>query len=241
MSHGQTRVAARPRVQSIRPLTSGTYVLRFERNGMEFTPGQYVSVGVAGDIDMREYSIYSSPADDFLEIIVKEVDSGHVSRRLRRLRPGDEVTADGPFGFFTIPDEIREAGRLLFIATGTGISPFHCFARAYPGLDYTLLHGVRTLEERYEHEVFEPARVVTCVSRETLAGPGDPGASTPGLASPGHAALFGGRVTDYLRSHRIDPETNCYLCGNCDMIYESFDILKGQGLPPEHLYAEVYF
>ena len=39
----------------------------------------------------------------------------------------------------------------------------------------------------------------------------------------------------------VDPRTLCYLCGNCDMIYETFDILKRHGVPPEQLYAEVYF
>jgi ferredoxin--NADP+ reductase len=42
-------------------------------------------------------------------------------------------------------------------------------------------------------------------------------------------------VTDYLREHPADPAWLCYLCGNCDMIYEAFDILRSQ------LFAEVYF
>lgn len=29
--------------------------------------------------------------------------------------------------------------------------------------------------------------------------------------------------------------------GNGDMFYEVFDILKGHGVPPEQLYAGVYF
>jgi len=65
-------------------------------------------------------------------------------------------------------------------------------------------------------------RLVACVSRE--AG-GD----------------FHGRVTDYLRRHPVQPATLCYLCGNSDMIYEAVDILKGYGVPPAHLFAEVYF
>lgn len=216
------------RVVGNRDLSATTYCLRFERSGMEFEPGQYVSVGLPGEIDRREYSIYSGPEDEFLEILVKEVDVGTVSKKLRRLEPGDDLSVEGPFGFFVIPQEYR-AGRFLFISTGTGISPFHCFAQAYPELDYQLLHGVRTSLDFYEHEIFDPNRLTRCVTRENS---GD----------------FEGRVTDYLRRHQLGAAAGkeaggpfCYLCGNCDMIYEAFDILTDQGVPPENLFAEVYF
>ncbi len=129
-------------MQQVRELSAGAFVLRFDRDGLEFEPGQYLNVGVKGDLDMREYSIYSGPGDDYLEILVKEVEGGYVSRRLRKLGSGGEVTVEGPFGFFVTQPE---------------------------------------------------------------------------------------------------PETLCYACGNCDMIYEVFDILRNLGVPPEHLFAEVYF
>lgn len=218
--------ALHPRVHEVRYLTDSTFVVRFDRNGMEFEPGQYVSVGVKGDINMREYSIYSPVQADFLEILVKRVDGGHVSQALGALEPGDRLEVDGPFGFFLIEEEQRTGRGFLFIATGTGISPFHCFAGSLPGLNFTLLHGVRTQEERYEHADFPEGVIITCVSRE------EPG-KAPGMTA--------GRVTDYLRENPVSPDTLCYLCGNCDMIYESFDILKSQGVDSEQLFAEVYF
>ncbi|MFW5695394.1 MAG: ferredoxin--NADP reductase [Alkalispirochaeta sp.] len=208
-------------VQMIRELSDGTYVLRFDRNGLQYEPGQYLSVGPADDIHMREYSVYSSPSDEYLEILVKEVADGHVSRRLHALNPGDPIKVDGPFGFFTIDEDWREHP-YVFIATGTGISPFHNFVRSYPGIDYQLLHGVRARSERYEHETFERSRYTACISRD--AG-GD----------------YHGRVTDYLRTHAVDPAARYYLCGNCDMIYEAFDILQDAGVPHNQLFAEVYF
>ncbi|HKJ86368.1 MAG TPA: FAD-binding oxidoreductase [Spirochaetia bacterium] len=233
----QTPKSTTPRVHEVRELTSTTYVLRFDRNGMEFAPGQYVSVGLKGDINMREYSIYSPVEADYLEILVREVDEGYVSRLLRGLRPGDELEVDGPFGFFLI-DEKARGRRFLFIATGTGISPFHCLTGSYPDLDYELVHGVRTGEERYEHAWYDRSRVTSCLSRDpdevARAGSCDDGA-------PEHAKVVAGRVTEYLRDHPVDPDTLCYLCGNCDMIYEAFDILKSHGVAPEQLYAEVYF
>ncbi|TVQ17603.1 MAG: oxidoreductase [Spirochaetaceae bacterium] len=222
----QTMTNTTRRVESVRSLTESTFVVRFDRAGMEFEPGQYVSVGVAGDINMREYSIYSPVDADYLEILVKLVEGGHVSRALARMEPGARLEVDGPFGFFLIDDPARTTRRFLFVSTGTGISPFHCFAGSYPQIDYTLLHGVRTLDERYEYSAYDPARVTTCVSREAVNA---------------REGLFAGRVTDYLKAHPVAPETLCYLCGNCDMIYEAFDILKRHGVPPEQLFAEVYF
>jgi ferredoxin--NADP+ reductase/benzoate/toluate 1,2-dioxygenase reductase subunit len=209
-------------VHDVQPLTSSTFVLRFERGGIEFEPGQYVTVGVRGDVDVREYSVYSAPCDPHIEILVKEVSGGYVSPRLKGVQAGGELTVEGPFGFFTIDAEARENAEILFVATGTGISPFRSFVRSYENLSYRVLHGVRSSSELYAREVFDTGRYVSCVT-------GDDGGT------------FRGRVTDYLRSHPVASQTLCYLCGNCDMIYEAFDILQNQGVPPENLFAEVYF
>jgi ferredoxin/flavodoxin---NADP+ reductase len=187
---------------------------------MDFAPGQHIAVGICGSIDMREYSIYSA-GPDYLEILVKVVEGGAVSRALAELKPGDPVTVDGPFGYFTVDPEWR-SNRYRFIATGTGISPFRMITEAYPGIDYTLLHGTRYTGETIDPDRFDPPRLVRCVSRE--AG-GD----------------FHGRVTDYLRAEGTDPDARYYLCGNCDMIYEVFDILQDGGVPHSHIFAEVYF
>lgn len=208
-------------VHGVRHLSSSAFVLRFDRHGMVFAPGQYVTVGPADEIHMREYSVYSAPNEPYLEILVKEVEEGYVSRRLARLTPGDRVRVDGPFGFFTIDEDWRDQ-RFIFIATGTGISPFHAFVHSYPGIDYRLLHGVRTSAEFYDHDCYDEARLVRCVTRE-------PGGD------------YEGRVTAWLREQPIDPAARYYLCGNCDMIYEAFDILQDAGVPHHHLFAEVYF
>lgn len=216
------QAAAVHEVIAVRDISASTYALRVERNGVEFQPGQYVSVGVNGDLNMREYSIYSSPEEPFLEMLVKEVEHGLVSRRLRRLKPGEKARVEGPFGFFLIEDEWARTRKFYYIATGTGISPFRCFARSYPGIDFTVLHGIRTLEEQAEEGIFDPGRYHTCVSR-------------------GAGGSYHGRVTDFLRENPPPTDALFYLCGNCDMIYESFDILTGHGVEPTQLFAEVYF
>ncbi len=210
------------KVTQIRHLTGSTYVLRLERNDLKFQTGQFVILKREDSLDQREYSIYSGENEDFIEVLVREVVDGKVSPKLKRLKEDSLIEVDGPFGFFKFHPELFSSKKFLFIATGTGISPFHSFVRTYPNLDYRLIHGVRYGEEAYEHVDFNKDKITLCTSGE----------------NNGH---FNGRVTDYLVSKKIDTGTNCFLCGNSEMIYEVFDILTGKGIPVSNIYSEVYF
>jgi ferredoxin--NADP+ reductase/benzoate/toluate 1,2-dioxygenase reductase subunit len=209
-------------VLGVRHLTNSAFIIRMDRKGLKFIPGQNLNLGLTGDTEKRDYSIYSAVDDDFLEILVKEVEDGLVSKKLKKLQPGDHIEVDGPFGFFTIADDDRAAKKFVFIASGSGIAPFHCFAGSYPGLDYKLLHGVRNSHEAYEKHHYPADRYVSCLSKD-------------------NAGDFRGRVTEYLKRYPFDPECLFYLCGNVNMIYDAFDILKEQGVPSGNLHAEVYF
>lgn len=217
---------AEHRLLTVRWLSRSAYVLRLERGALAFEPGQYVTLGLAGSTARREYSIYSGCRDPFLEVLIKQVEGGAVSRQLARLAPGAVLECDGPFGYFTIA-AARRAAPLLFIASGTGIAPFHSFVRSHPRLDYRLLHGVRTAAEQYDSAEYAPDRYLPCLSREAPA-------DTP-------PAGYRGRVTDYLREHPAAAGTACYLCGNSEMIFAAFDLLKKQGIAGADLFAEVYF
>ncbi|MBU1009609.1 MAG: oxidoreductase [Bacteroidetes bacterium] len=206
----------------IRHLTESAYVLRMERRGLSFRAGQHILLGKAGSIHNREYSVYSGEKDDFFEVLIREVDEGLVSKQLKKSIPGDQLQLEGPLGFFTIEPELIASAKFLFVATGTGIAPFHSMAGSYPQLNYTLLHGVRCASEAYERSFYAPKRHRLCASAEKT---GD----------------FHGRVTDYLRRHPATADMHIYLCGNFDMIKEVFDILEQQGVPSEQVHAEVYF
>ena len=210
------------KVISIRNLTGSTFVIRLERNGFRFQTGQFVILRIPGTVQNREYSVYSSENDNYIEVLVREVEGGKVSGKLKKLKPGVALEVEGPFGFFKFNPEKFSSQKFLFVATGTGISPFHSFVKTYPGLDYRLVHGVRLKEEAYEHADFERERITLCVSG------GEPGD-------------FEGRVTDFLYTQKIDAGTNCFLCGNNNMIEEVFDILTGKGVPVSNIYSEVYF
>ncbi len=208
-------------VTMIRVLSPTVFVLRLERNDFKFLPGQYVKLGFPGDFDMREYSVYSGLQDDFLELLIKEVKGGDMSPRFRKLRKGDTVILKGPLGSFIVREKDLNK-RFLFVGSGTGIAPLHCFVKSYPGIDYRLIYGVRWSEELYDPESYQPSRLVRCISGEKTEH-------------------YHGRVTDYLLRNRVAPDTLCYVCGNSDMICDVYDILGDHGLPPDNLHSEVYF
>ena len=209
-------------ITAVRHLTDSTFVLQLERKDLPFQTGQFVILRRPGTIDQREYTVYSGEQDDFLEVLVREVTDGKITPMLKKMQPGVELEVDGPFGFFRFQPTMFPTQKFLFVATGTGISPFHSFVKTYPELDYKLIHGVRFGEEAYDHNHFKKEKITLCTSGDST---GD----------------FNGRVTGYLSGRQPDTDTQCFLCGNSEMIHEAFDILTGKGIPVQNIYTEVYF
>jgi ferredoxin--NADP+ reductase len=205
-----------------RLLTERTFVLRFDRGNIQFRAGQHIIVGLEGELDQREYSVYSGENDDYLEILVREVLDGKVSLKLKQCQPGQLLQVNGPFGSFGLEKFDLVSRKFVFIASGTGISPFHSFVRSYPGIDYTLIHGVRYKNEAYEREEYDPARYILCTSKEDNEG-------------------RKGRITGFLPGFHVNRGMLFYLCGNNSMIYEACHILGDKGVPDDNIYTEVYF
>ena len=88
------------KIIEIRPLTERTFVLRLDRGNMQFKAGQHIIVGPDGELDQREYSVYSGEKDDYLEILVREIPDGNVSKQLKQCKPGELLKVNGPFGSF---------------------------------------------------------------------------------------------------------------------------------------------
>ena len=209
-------------IDRIRHLTESTYVLRFSRNEMKFNPGQHLVLGLPGSTELREYSIYSGSGEESLEVLIKEVDEGIVSRQLKNIQQGDPLEVRGPYGFFLNPSSHPEENGSLFISSGTGIAPFHSYVKTFPEADYKLIHGVRTMDEAYDLEDYQRERVTVCTSR-------------------GDRGDFHGRLTDYLLEAELDLHRNVYLCGNSSMIFDAMDILRARGIPQNQIFTEVYF
>lgn len=87
-------------VLEVRDLSPSTYVLRLARGGLWVVPGQWINLGIPGSGARREYTIYSSPRDESIEVLIREIEIGTVSRALRRRRPGELLEVEGPHGSF---------------------------------------------------------------------------------------------------------------------------------------------
>jgi ferredoxin-NADP reductase len=132
------------------------------------------------------------------------------------------VEVHGPFGRFSLDTKKLETHQHIFIASGTGIAPFHSMVKSYLGVDYKIIHGVRYANEAYEREEYENDRYFLCTSRDDS---GD----------------YKGRLTGYLKEAEFEKNSCFYLCGNSDMIFDAMEILKEKGFNRDDVNVEVYF
>lgn len=202
-------------------LSPATFRLRVERPDVPIRAGQCFSVGTRELKINREYSMYSAAEDDYVDFLIREVGDGIISPALGRRKPGEFVEVGGPYGEFCL-DEARVAdSRFVFIASGTGIAPFHSYALTYPQLDYTLIHGVRFDDECYDVADYGDGRYISCITRP--------------------ASGEGRRITDVLPTMSLDPDAIYYLCGNRQMIVDAIRQLRDGGVPGGSIFTETFF
>lgn len=210
------------RVIGKRYVNNEILILTLERNNLVFKAGQYVVLSFPNEKEAREYSIFSGENDSYIEILLKTVPAGSFSKRLGALQAGDELQIEGPFGFFVMREDEIYSKKHVFIATGTGLSPFKSYLKSYPNIDYKLLHGIAKLNEQIDANKFKKESIQYCVSRE-------------------HSSYFNGRVTDFLKLSKVESSSIFHLCGNSEMINDVSDILENQGVDPENIRTEAFF
>ena len=209
------------KVISNESLSEYTYVLRTERPDVAIKAGQCFSVGTSELGINREYSMYSDANAPYVDYLIREVPEGRVSSALRKRGPGSNVEVSGPFGEFCLPEEKIEGSKFIFIASGTGIAPFHSFVKTYPKLDYKILHGIRHESENYDSEDYIDACYTPYISQPTS------GTSR--------------RVTDGLSSHNFTGNEIFYLCGNSNMLVDCITILRDKKIHGDAIFMETFF
>lgn len=207
-------------VLSIQHKTKNTFCLRVERPDKILISGQCFNLGIPGLEINREYSMYSAADAPYLEFLIRVVEGGLLSKNLQSLEIGDRVELDGPYGEFCISPH-KLSSKFVFIASGTGIAPFHSFVKTFPNLNYLLIHGIRYIEESYDASDYHAERYIPCISKN-LNGPNM-------------------RVTDYIKKFPISKDSIIYLCGNRNMIIDSVEILLDQGIGGDQIVSEVFF
>lgn len=126
-----------------------TLSLRPNGNWRGFRPGQHVLVTleVDGRRITRPWTIASGTHEPRLRLSIARQPGGKATNWVHdRLQPGDIVELSNARGSFTLPDDADSA--LLFIAGGTGITPFLSMLRTLSATkrerDITLLYYVRS-------------------------------------------------------------------------------------------------
>jgi len=119
-----------------------------EPNGkkIQYLPGQFGFFSFKSDSIVEEehpFSISSGNTADHMSITVKEL--GDFTRQINRLKVGDKVYIDAPYGRFSYMNHTQEK-ELVFIAGGVGITPMISMLRHMymfePNRKVTLIWGM---------------------------------------------------------------------------------------------------
>ena len=208
----------------------------------EFTAGQHLTIRRAGEDVRRSYSICSPAGSGVLRIGVKRIPGGDFSAyAAHELKVGDELEVMTPLGRFGTTLDPANAKHYAFVAAGSGITPVLSLVATIlatePGSRVTLLYGNRTagsvmfadeladLKDRYA----ERFHLVHVLSREST-----------------EVELFSGRI-DADRLGRmfetilpIGSVDEWFLCGPYAMVVGAQELLLEQGVPREHVHAELF-
>jgi len=211
-------------VAGVRWHGDGIFEISFERGALEFTPGDCVALFGEDGSCSRPYSVASGTGEDEVRFVIRRMSDGEVSPYLASRSPGDQVKASPPFGWFR-PGPNDQNAPFVFVATGTGISPFLSHFLSRPETPPAMcLYGVR----RGRDAVGVPMIGSRCNLKLAVSGEACPGAHH-------------GRVTDLLDDMPCSPDHHYFLCGLDAMIDEISAWLENQDVPIMHIHRECFF
>jgi len=128
--------------------------LSMDDERLEYQPGQFVEVSVAG-IGEAPISICSSPTQkDGFELVIRKV--GNVTNSIHRLKAGDKLGIRGPYGQGYYPVKETKGKNVVFICGGIGLVPQRSFINYVLDNrdDYgqvTVLLGTKCPSQRFLH------------------------------------------------------------------------------------------
>jgi ferredoxin-NADP reductase len=236
------------------PTAKTFYLERTDGPLPPFRAGQYVNVfvDVDGVLTSRPYSIASPPASKVLELTVRDKPGGFVAPYLlNQVKVGDELETTGPAGSF-YHEPLIDGNKLVFLAGGSGITPFmsiirHAFGSDSP-LHIHLLYGSRVPDDViYGHELAELAASPPATgARRGLDFRYSLVISEP---PPGYDGLTGFLDADLIQEQIGDPSTSSgqalagktfYICGPNVMYDFCLAALTELGVPQHKIKRELY-
>ncbi|MGE5041308.1 MAG: acetate--CoA ligase family protein [Candidatus Levyibacteriota bacterium] len=200
---------------------------------MQYTAGQYISVKVA-NTRINCYSIAAIPGDNKFALLVDTSPGGPGSKYFDNLRVGEKITYLGPLGTFTFKED--GAKHLLFLGTGSGISPLRNLIDDLLKVQHvttpiSLYFGLRYPADVFWKDYFEGLEKEFPNFKFTLV------ISKPDESWHGNS----GHITDFVQEDFPDASScSAYLCGNKLMVEEAINMLSSKGCPKERVYTEKF-
>ncbi len=224
--------------------TPSTKTLRLAREDGDlppFRPGQYVNVHVEVDgvRTSRPYSIACAPGQGYLDLTIRDNPGGFVAPyMLNELQVGDQLETSGPAGNFYY-EPLIDGHELVFLAGGSGITPFMSILRACLGADggsapvhIHLLYGCRSADDViYGQELTElAARYPNFDYSLVISEP-----------SPDYEGLVGFLEAGLIRQEIGDVQGKTfYLCGPPAMYQFCFTALRDLEIPRHKIKRELF-
>ncbi|MCX6793495.1 MAG: FAD-binding oxidoreductase [Candidatus Gottesmanbacteria bacterium] len=221
------------RLASIEKISSKVYIERFELlepKEITFLSGQTVMLYVAPGVN-RAMSIASPPFEKTSITLVHDVSPmGVYSKWALSAKAGALMELMGPLGNFVAYKESPR--RKVFVATGTGIAPFHSMILdGIPSSGVSLYWGLRHEEDIFWQKEFEELsssypnfRFVLTLSQS----------SDSWVGKRGH-------VQDHIFSQKNLREYEYYICGNKEMVSDMREKLKAANIPNEQVKFELFY
>ena len=196
----------------------------------------------AGDI-RRNYSLATNPATDKqLRFNVRiatpprgqDCPAGAGSAYVHRLKPGDQVTAIGPFGTFHIKPGEAE---MVYVGGGAGMAPLrshlsHLFETLKTGRRVSFWYGARSLPEVFYQDYFDRlAKQFSNFSFHLALSEPQPGDNWTGATGFIHEVL----EQEYLKPHANSAGVEYYLCGPPVMVKATTEMLNRLGVPQSQI------
>ncbi|MEK7545152.1 MAG: FAD-dependent oxidoreductase [Patescibacteria group bacterium] len=221
-------------------LTNDVYEFAFalkQPEEIEFKAGQFINIRVDDGnkkILFRSYSILSKTSEKkVIRSCIKIVREGRCTEWLEKIPLGTPVTFMGPIGMFVCKKESEK--NMLFIATGTGITPLLCMIedelKNGQKKSIHLLWGFRNESHIFYQERLEKLaeQYKNFTYEITLSQPSE---SWKGAR---------GRVTEQLEKKDLDKEkTDVYICGLGDMVLDVKNLCMKKEIPAESIHFERY-
>lgn len=149
-------------VMENKKITLDVQAIKLDLGGNDFAykPGQYVNMTLEVENDpkgnTRQFSIASSPTEDFLMFATKISDSPF-KQKFSKLEKGDVVKVRGPFGQFILEEDPNK--QHVMLSGGIGITPLRAMIKYATDkklpLKIVLLYSNKTPEEIAFSEEFE--------------------------------------------------------------------------------------